>query len=135
MFWNLFFQTCLFLEEIHHMCKHHLMVVFHIFLWNVTICLSNVRLSLLIFTFTYRHATHSFVLLIFCFQFDPHVLISSNCLKGSSRVGSFGYSKGVFIIFHILFIMLEIKVYSIIVSKVFGVTIVVNSFCHCKIDV
>jgi hypothetical protein len=36
---------------------------------------------------------------------------------------------------HILFIMLEIKVYSIIVSKVFGVTIVVNFFCHCKIDV
>jgi hypothetical protein len=44
-------------------------------------------------------------------------------------VGSLGNSKGVFIILHILSNMLEIKVYSIIVSKVFGVTIAVNFFC------
>jgi len=53
-------------------------------------------------------------------------LIFNNYLKGSSRVGSLGYYNGVFIISHILSSMLEIKVYSIIVSKVFGVTIVVN---------
>jgi hypothetical protein len=41
-------------------------------------------------------------------------------------VGSLGYSKDVFIISHILSNMLEIKVYSIIVSKVFDVTIIVN---------
>jgi hypothetical protein len=49
-------------------------------------------------------------------------------LKGYSKVGFLGYSKGVFIILHILFSMFEIKVYSIIISKVFGVTIVVNFF-------
>jgi hypothetical protein len=31
--------------------------------------------------------------------------------------------------------MLEIKVYSIIISKVFGVTIAIKKFCHCKINV
>jgi len=91
-----------------------------------TVCLSNIRLSLLIFAFTHCHAAHSFVLSICFFHFDPHVLISSNYLRGSSKVGSLRYSKGVFIILHILSSMLEIKVYSIIVSKVFGVTIVVN---------
>jgi hypothetical protein len=43
-------------------------------------------------------------------------------------VRSLGYSKGDFIILHILFSVLEIKVYSIIFSKVFGVAIVVNVF-------
>ncbi len=41
-------------------------------------------------------------------------------------VRSLGNSKCVFIILHILCSMLEIKVYLIIVSKVFGTTIVVN---------
>ncbi len=35
MFWNWLFQTCAFLKEIHGMCKHHQMVVFHILLRNV----------------------------------------------------------------------------------------------------
>ncbi len=91
-----------------------------------TICLSNVRFSLSIFAFTHCHDAHSFVLSIWFFHSNPHVLISNNYLKGFSRVGSLGYSKGVFIILHILSNMLEIKVYSIVVSKVFGVTIVVN---------
>ncbi len=51
-------------------------------------------------------------------------------------MGSLGYSKGVFIISHILSSMFEIKVYSIIISKVFGVTIVTNflfaMFRSCK---
>ncbi len=38
----------------------------------------------------------------------------------------FGYSKGFFVISHILSRTLEINVYSIIASKVFGVTIGVN---------
>jgi hypothetical protein len=38
-------------------------------------------------------------------------------------VSFFGYSKGFFIISHILSSMLETNVYSIIDSKVFGVTI------------
>ncbi len=41
-------------------------------------------------------------------------------------MGSFEYSKGFFVNSHILSSMLEIKVYSIIVSKVFGMTIVVK---------
>jgi hypothetical protein len=43
-------------------------------------------------------------------------------------VESFGNSKGVFIILHIPSNMLEVKEYSIIVSKVFGVTIAINVF-------
>ncbi len=85
------------------------------------ICLNNVRFSLSIFAFIHHHVAYSFFV-----HFDPHVMISSNYLKGSSRVGSLGYSKDVFIISHILSNMLEIKVYSIIVSKVFDVTIIVN---------
>jgi hypothetical protein len=63
---------------------------------------------------------------IFLFQFVPHVLIFSKFFKGSSKVGSFGYSKGFVIISHILSSMLEINVYSIIVFKVFGLTIPID---------
>ncbi len=45
---------------------------------------------------------------------------------GFTQVGSIGYSKAFVVILHILSSMLEINVYSIIVSKVFGVTIPVN---------
>ncbi len=69
----------------------------------------------------------------FCFvHSNPHILISNNCLSGFNRVGSLGYSKGIFIISHILSSMLEIKVYSIIVSKVFGVIIVNFLFAIVK---
>ncbi len=90
-----------------------------------TVCLNNVRLSLLIFAFTHHHATHSFVLSKKFSHYDPHVLISSN-YSPSSKVGFLGYSKGVLIILHIISSMFDIKVYSIIISKVFGVTIDVN---------
>ncbi len=43
-------------------------------------------------------------------------------------MSSFGYSKGFFVISHIISNMLEIDVYSIIDSKVFNVTIGVNFF-------
>jgi hypothetical protein len=79
-----------------------------------------------VFTLAHCHATHSFVLSIFFFHYDPHVLTCSNNFKGSSGVGSLGNSKGIFIILHILSHTLEIKVYAIIVSKVFGVTIAIN---------
>ncbi len=90
------------------------------------VSLSNVRLSLSIFAFAHHHATHSVVLLIFLFHFVPHILISSNFLKGFNKVGSLGYSKGFVVILHILSRLLKINVYSIIVSKMFGVTILVN---------
>jgi len=60
------------------------------------------------------------------FHFVPHVLILKKCWRGSSLVSSFGYSKGVFVISQILSSMLEFSVYSIIDSKVFGVTFGVN---------
>ncbi len=34
-FWNWLLQTCTFFKKIHGMCKHCLLVVFHILLWNV----------------------------------------------------------------------------------------------------
>jgi hypothetical protein len=93
-----------------------------------TIFLSNVKLSLLIFAFAHHHAAHSIVLSIGFSNFIPHVLIFREFFRGSSKVGSLGYSKGFVVILHIMSSMLEINVYSIIVSKVFGVTIFVN-FC------
>jgi hypothetical protein len=45
---------------------------------------------------------------------------------GISWVSFLGYSKGFIVISHILSSMFEINVYSIIDSKVFGVTIGVN---------
>jgi len=92
------------------------------------VSLSNARLSLLIFAFAHHHVAHSIVLSIFLFHFVPHVLISSRFFRGSRIVGSLGNSKGFVIISHMLSSVLEIDVYSIIVSKVFGLTILVN-FC------
>ncbi len=91
-----------------------------------TISLSNARLSLSIFAFTHHHVAHSVVLSIFLFHYVPHVLIFNEFFRGSNEVRSLGYSKGFVVISHILSSMLEINVYSIIVSKVFGVTILVN---------
>jgi len=51
------------------------------------------------------------------------VAIASRGLEGCDLLE---IPKAFFIILHILFHMLEIKVYSIIVSKVFGVTIAIN---------
>jgi hypothetical protein len=93
-----------------------------------TFFLNNVRLSLSIFTFAHHHAAHSIVLSIYFFHFVPHVLISSKFLRGFNKVGSLGYSKGFVVISHILSNMIEINVYTIIVSKVFSVTILVNFY-------
>jgi hypothetical protein len=35
MFWNWLFKICMSLKEFHGMCKHCLVVVFHILLWYV----------------------------------------------------------------------------------------------------
>jgi hypothetical protein len=43
-------------------------------------------------------------------------------------VSSFGYSRGFFVVSHILFNILDINIYSIIDSKVFGVKIGVKFF-------
>jgi len=94
-----------------------------------TVCLNNARFSLFIFAFTHCDATHSFVLSIFAlFQYVIHVMIFYKCQLTISWVSFLGYSKGFIVISHILFSMFEINVYSIIDSKVFGVTIGVNFF-------
>ncbi len=90
------------------------------------ICLNNARLYLSILAFTHCHVVHSFVLLIAHFHSIPHVLISSKCWRGTNQVSSLGYSQGFVVISHILSNILEINVYSIIDSKVFGVKIGVN---------
>ncbi len=82
-----------------------------------TISLNNVRLSLSIFALVHPHAAHLVVLSICLFHFVPHILISSKFFRGSSKVGSLGYSKGFVVILHILSNLLEINVYSIIVLK------------------
>jgi hypothetical protein len=90
------------------------------------VCFSNARLSLSIFAFVHCQAAHSSYLSIVLFHFVPHVLISNKCWRQSSRVSSFGHSQGFVIISHILSNMLEISVYSIIDSNVFGVKIYGN---------
>ncbi len=85
--------------------------------------LSNARFFLFIFAFAHHHVAHSFVLSIVLFYFVPHVLIFSNYQKGISQVSSVGYSKDFFVISHILLNMLEINVYSVINSKVFGLIV------------
>jgi hypothetical protein len=82
MFWNQFFLTRMFVEEIHGMCKHCPIVVFHILLGNFYSLLSTTRLYLSIFAFAHRHATHLSILTIAFFHFVPHVLISRKCWSG-----------------------------------------------------
>ncbi len=98
------------------------------FLEMFLVCLNNARLSLLILAFAHRHATHSSILSIALFHYFPHVLISSKCQKGTSQMSSLGYSIVFFVISHILSSMLEINIYSIMHSKVFGVIICSNFF-------
>ncbi len=77
-------------------------------------------------TFAHHHATHSFVLSIALFHFVPHVPILANAGGGLIGCHFLDISK-VLLSFHIfLSSMLEINVYSIIDSKVFGVKIGVN---------
>ncbi len=123
MFQNRLFQTCTLFKKIHGICEHCSMVVFHILLQNVYNLLSIARIFLSIFAFTHCQATRSFVLSIVFFHYVPHVLISSKCLRGNHRVSSLGHSQGFVVISHILSNMLEISIYSIIDSNVFGVKI------------
>ncbi len=81
------------------------------------ISLNNVRFSLSIFAFVHHHAAHLVVLSICLFHFVPHILTSSKFFRGFSTIGSLGYSKAFVVILHILSNLLEINVYSIIVSK------------------
>ncbi len=105
-----------------------------------TVCLNMEILSLSTFAFADRHVTHSSILSIILFYYVPYVLISSKCQKGSSLVSSLGYSNDFFVISQNLSSMLDINVYSIIVSKVLGAivgnnflfAIVVERFYNCK---
>ncbi len=90
------------------------------------LCFINVILSLSIFALAHCHVDYSIVLSITLFHFVPHVLISSKCWRGSSLVSSLGYFNGFFVISQILSSMFDNNVYSIIDSKVFGVTFGVN---------
>jgi hypothetical protein len=89
-------------------------------------CFINAIFSLSIFELAHRHANHSIILSITLFHYVPHVLISSKCRKGFSLVWSFGYSNDFFVISWTLPSMFDINVYSIINSKMFGVTFGVN---------
>ncbi len=119
MLWNQLFQTHTFFEEIHGMCKHCQIVIFHIFLGMCIVYLNNANFSLSIFGLTHLHVAHSFVLLITLFNYVPHVLISRKCQKGSSLISL--CSNDFFVISQILSNIFEINVYLIIDSKVFGV--------------
>ncbi len=123
MFWNRLLQTRAFSEEIHGMCEHCRIVSS---LEMCTVYLSNEIFSLFIFALAHHHVVHSFVLSITLFHYVPHVLILSKCWRGSSLVSSLWYSNFFFFISQNSISMLEINVYSIIDSKVFGVTFNVN---------
>jgi hypothetical protein len=87
-----------------------------------TICFSIARFSLF-FSFTHHQAAHSSVLSIVLFHFVPHVLISSKCGRGNNQLSSLGHLQGFVVVSHILSNMLEISVYSIVDSNMFGVKI------------
>jgi len=91
-----------------------------------TISLSNAKLSLFILAFAHHHVAYSFVLSIALFHFVPHVLISNKCWRGTNWMSSLRYFQGFVVISHIVSNILEIKIYSIIDSKVFGVKTGVN---------
>jgi hypothetical protein len=90
------------------------------------ICLSNERISLSIFVLAHPHAAHSSILSITFFHFVRRVLILSKYQRGSNMVSFLGYFNDFFVTLQILSNMFEINVYSIIDSKVFGVTFGVN---------
>jgi hypothetical protein len=69
-----------------------------------------------------------YFLSISLFYYIPHVLIYGICWEGTNQVSFLEYSQGFVVISHILYNMLEINVYSIVDSKVFGVKINVNFF-------
>ncbi len=105
-------QIHTFFENIHGTCKHLPILVFHIVLGNVYIMFKQCK-TFFVFAFTHCHVAHSSILSIALYNFVLHVLISNKCQKGTSQVSSLKYSKGFFVISHILSNKLEINVYSI----------------------
>ncbi len=123
MFWKWLFQTYTFFEEIHGMCKHQQIVIFHIFLENVYNMFEQCKIL-----FVYLHISPSpcnpliyFVNYPFHSRF-PMFWFWKKCQRGSSIVSFLRYSNFFFVISHILSSMVEINVYSIIDSKMFSVT-------------
>ncbi len=136
MFLNWRFQPCAFWKKIHGMCKHRPVVVFHIFLQNVYSFFEQCKTFFINFCILASPCYPFSYFVHFPFPFCSPCFDFQQIFKGFSNVGSLGYSKGFFVISHILFSMLEIKVYQIVVSK--GVQCDHSckfSFCQCKIDV
>jgi hypothetical protein len=69
---------------------------------------------------------HLFCQLLFSIYYPPCFLSFSECRRGTSWFSSFRYFIVFFVISHILSSMLEINIYSIMDSNVFGVTIHFN---------
>ncbi len=90
------------------------------------ICFIITRFSLSNLAFAHRQVAHSFVLSIDLFHYVPHVLIFSKCWKGNNQVSFLSHSQSFVVISQILSSRLEINVYLIIDSNVFGVKIGAN---------
>jgi len=116
------FSNLHILEKLHGMCKHHLVVVFHILLWNVYSLFQYCK-TFFIYLCIHPLPGHPFICLsIVLFHSFPHVLIFNKCWRGSNRLSFLWHFHG-FVSFHILSSMFESNVYSIIDSNVFGVKI------------
>ncbi len=120
-----FFKFTHFLKKSMALCKHCQIVIFHI-LGNVYNLFEQCKIF-----FVYLHISpspcHPFIYCVnYLFHFVPHVLILSKCQRGFNLLSSLGYSNKFFVILQILSSMFEIDVFSIIDSKVFGVTFGVN---------
>jgi len=131
--WNGFFQTCALFKKIHHMCKHCL-VLFSISSFGMFLVCFNVARLFFVYRRICPSPCHPFICFIYYFfPFFPHVFIFSKCWKGSNRLSFLWHSQGFVVFSHILSNMLEINVYLVIDSNVFGVKIGDNfPFGHCK---
>jgi hypothetical protein len=126
MFWNWLFQTCAILKEIHGMCKHRLMVVFHILLQNVYNFFEQCKTFFVNFYICPSPCCPFNYFVNLPFPFYSPCSKFKQILKGVYLSWITWIFQRFYCHFAILFSMLEINVYSIIVSKVFGVTIHVN---------
>ncbi len=103
MFWNWRFKTCVFLKEFHGMCKHCPLVVLHILLQYVYNFFEQCKTFFVNF-YIRPLPFHPFSCFInLPFPFCSPCSKFQQILQGSSKVGSFGYSKGFVVISHILY--------------------------------
>jgi hypothetical protein len=131
MFWNQLLLICMFFEEIHGMCKHHPIVVFHIFLGNVYILFEQYK----IFKKLFSHSPIAMLpIYLFC-QLPFSIMFPMFWFLVNARIGlvechllDIQIPIIVFLSYHIFYLIcLRLTyIHSIIDSKVFGVTIGVN---------